>query len=355
MRLNDVELTGSLDISGSISLPRHPDTGSATEETGSIYADTTDNSIKYYDGVNWSVINVSSTQAFNFDYVVVAGGGGGSLGLIDGSNGVAAPGGGAGGVLSGSNILLNVGEILSVTLGAGGLGTLFGTGTALDPERDAQNGNNSTIVANVTNIATAIGGGAAGYRFPPGPGNGGSGGTAMSDSSDAGGSGTAGQGSDGAGWVSTSTSRAGGGGGGQNSVGIPPNNLDGKPGAAGFIEQLTGTFEQIAGGGGGGAINGGTPTSNAYGGGIGGITLNGNGGNGTANTGGGGGGGGGGTNTSNGAGTGGTGGSGGAYIAIPTAAFNSSNLSGTVNVTYTLSINGSNTIVKCLQSLTYTN
>jgi hypothetical protein len=353
MRLNDVELTGSLDISGSINLPRHPDTGSATEETGSIYADTTDDSIKYYDGVNWNTINVTSAVSFNFDYVVVAGGGGGSQGLQDGSQGIAGTGGGAGGVLSGSDTL-NGGDTLTITLGAGGNGGAIGTGTTLNPEFDSANGSNSTIAIGATTIATATGGGKAGYRFSPLAGNGGSGGADTQDSAGGGGSGITGQGTDGAAGGSSQNSRAGGSGGGQSVAGTEPFSANGEAGGAGFIETLTTGSEQIAGGGGGGAIDGGTPTSNAYGGGIGGVTDGGVGGNGTANTGGGGGGGGGG-NSAAANGNGGAGGSGGAYISIPTANFSSTKLSGTEGVDYDLSINGSNTVVRCKQTLTYTN
>ena len=353
MRLNDVELTGSLDISGSITLPRHPDTGSATAATGSIYYDTGASAALFYDGVEWNTIRAEVAGAFDFNYVVVAGGGGGAGSLIDGSQGIAGPGGGAGGVLSGSDTL-DIGEVLTVTLGAGGIGTDIGAGSDTNPETDATNGSNSTLAIDAVTIATAIGGGKAGYRFGPNAGSGGSGGADASDSGGGGGSGTAGQGTDGAAGVGSTTSRAGGSGGGQSVAGASPIDANGRDGGAGFIENLTTGSEQIAGGGSGGAIDTGSPGTNAYGGGTGGVTDGGTGGNGTANTGGGAGGAGGG-NSATGNRQGGQGGSGVAYIAIPTVTFNSDNLSGVEGTDYDLSINGLNTVVRCKSTLTYTN
>ena len=108
---------------------------------------------------------VTSGSKSDIEYLVVAGGGGGSDG---GSTNVGGSGGGAGGFIesyagqvfgsdfSGPKILVNAGDVFTVTVGAGG--TKITSGSAATSA--ANKGVNSSIVGS-TYSAIALGGGSA--------------------------------------------------------------------------------------------------------------------------------------------------------------------------------------------------
>ena len=244
-----------------------------------------------------------SSNPFNLNYCVVAGGGAG--GCSQGG------GGGAGGVKLG-NLYLSTSN--NVSVGIGGTGNV-NTNTA------GGNGFNS-ILGSIT--ATGGGGGGGGNRngsnsSSPGQGGGsGGGGAGMFNSVQGGGTGILGEGNTGGSGFGAATgpeSRAevilGGGGGGANikggkSTSVGNGQITGSAtgdGGAGILTTITGSNVYYGGGGGGGAALNGDVTTFGVGG-IGGggngrvggydDTYGGNGLSGTTNTGGGGGGGGGG-------------------------------------------------------------
>lgn len=163
------------------------------------------------------------------EYLVVAGGGGGT-----GSGPGGGSGGGAGGFLTGAGYDVVRGTTITVTVGAGGPG-----GT----EADGTQGNNS-----VFGYITSIGGGAGGT------GTGGSGGGGSIGSN--GGRPTAGQGY--AGGKGSTTNGLGGGGGGAGGQGwdafthVAPGR---SPGGTGAVSNITGQSVFYAGGGGGSSNN----------------------------------------------------------------------------------------------------
>ena len=228
--------------------------------------------------------DLSLSQGFFVDYLIVGGGGSGAGDL--------GGGGGAGGLLQGTAVpVTNLNY--NVIVGGGGV---YSSGSGGD-------GGNSSW-----NSLTAVGGGGGGYRVAGRPG--GSGGGAGGRSPNAsGGAATSGQGkiggTDVAGNDQRNTGGAGGGGAGAAGSNNTPNVSAGN-GGAGIQSSITGQPEWYAAGGGGGGYNG---VSSA---GTGGSGIGGNGGlsalatDGAANTGSGGGGGGGGGGSV----TGGNGGSG---------------------------------------------
>jgi hypothetical protein len=215
------------------------------------------------------------------EVLVVAGGGGGGVS----SNG--GGGGGAGGLIYNSAYQLTNATAITVTIGAGGVGSVGrGSGT---------NGSNS-----VFGSSTAIGGGRGGGHFNNGgsysPNSGGSGGGGSYLT--AGASATSGQGfAGGSGAFSLGLpdpSDSGGGGGGASEVGYNGQGNSGGGGAGGNGSSFTisGTSTVYAGGGAGATNDMNTRAVGGSGGGGGGGTpASKNGDNGTANTGGGGGGG----------------------------------------------------------------
>jgi hypothetical protein len=230
-------------------------------------------------------------------YLVVAGGGGASAG-----------GGGAGGYLTSTAILSTL-NTYSITVGAGGVGSLYAVVPA--------NGSNSVISGTGLTTITSIGGGGSGGTDTStfNGQNGGSGGGAAGDGRSAsGGTGTSGQGNNG-GSNATANPYPGGGGGGAGAVGGNGSSFTGGSGGVGLTSSISGSSVYYAGGGG---------ASCAYSGGIAGTGGNGGGGNGnatgsgtagTANRGGGGGG----ANNVGASGTGGNGGSGVVIISYTSA------------------------------------
>lgn len=250
------------------------------------------------------------------EYLVVAGGGSGTGGYVDGSGGIGGGGGGAGGfrtsagpsgggALAESPLALSAGVNYAVTVGAGasspGTTGFYAWGIK---------GSDS-----IFHTITSTGGGAGRARLedPPTGVNGGSGSGGISDAaSGAGGNGTNGQGYAGGNGQTGYRAGAGGGGAGQRGFDSVTGSFDGGAGGDGVVSTISGSLVTYAGGGGGGGGN----TSGTRNGGNGGAGGGGRGGNangnsgrtsGSVNTGGGGGAGGAGTSS---AGTSGAGGSG---------------------------------------------
>ena len=185
--------------------------------------------LECWTGSVWEQI---TSLLYNVSYLVVAGGaGGGSTANRDRSGG----GGGAGGMRTGSDTTLTTGELITVTVGAGGTG---GTPGSVNGAAGA-----SSIFKSITSTGGGFGAGESGS---PTGGSGGSGGGGRNSGS--GGSGTSGQGSNGG-----AASIAGGGGGGKSAVGGAGGSNNGGAGGAGEASLITGTSVTYAGGGGGGS------------------------------------------------------------------------------------------------------
>lgn len=216
------------------------------------------------------VVNDSGSDGL-VEYLVVAGGGGGGMDM--------GGGGGGGGVRQGIHTVRS-GEVLSVTVGAGGFGAPGGSERRSDgagPQPGvhqftipATNGGSSTF-----GPYTSTGGGFGGssYRgYSPGiaGGAGGSGGGASGYNDNAGtflgGAGTAGQGSRGG--NSTAAYYSGGGGGAGGRGADSTNRPDGGPG---ILSNILGTDLFWSGGGGGSSYSLGTGGMGGIGGGGGGA------------------------------------------------------------------------------------
>lgn len=267
---------------------------------------------------------------YSADYLVVAGG-------ASGGTGYAGGGGGAGGLLTGTQTLTN-GTTYSFVVGAGGAAQATAASVG-------NNGSNSTALG-----LTAIGGGGGG-KFTGIGNTGGSGGgnggiIALTPAA-----GTSGQGNSGGKGANFSVGAGSGGGGGAGAVGGDSGANDPGPSGSGGIglqSNITGTLTYYAGGGGGGAYYNGGPidqpgAGGTGGGGAGGSGFGGAGVSGTVNTGGGGGG------ASGNAYNSGAGGSGVVIISVPTT-----NYTGTVTGSPTITITGANTVMTFTSSGSYT-
>ena len=229
---------------------------------------------------------------FDVEYLVVAGGGGGG-----GFNSGGPGGGGAGGYRSSVNgensgggasaespLALSSSINYTVTVGAGGAGSLD------DPKTAGDSGSNSVFAT-----VTSTGGGGGGFLTDPAK-TGGSGGGGAGFNGLAGASGTANQGfAGGNGDNGGSGNRGGGGGGGASSVGQNGSGDLGGNGGNGVTSSITGSAVTRGGGGGAGSLSTGPSSGGSGGGGDGGRRDEGSfepnqGKPGTANTGGGGGG-----------------------------------------------------------------
>jgi len=258
------------------------------------------------------------------DFLVVAGGGGASF-----------AGGGAGGFRT-STQSISKGNVITATIGAGGVSAATGTTTA---------GVNSSISGTgLTTITSAGGGFAGGVSGNDGVGGaGGSGGGGGFDY--AGGAGNTPstspvQGYAGGTGYASAPNYGGGGGGGASAVGTNStggSSSGGGNGGTGTASSITGSSVTYAGGGGGGYAG----TGGSGGGGNAATTTPGSGDqDGTANTGGG----------AGGADTGArSGGSGVVILNMPTADY-----SGTTTGSPTITTSGSNTIIKFTGTGTYT-
>jgi hypothetical protein len=252
----------------------------------------------------------TSAPTFSVNYLLVAGGGGGAA--AEGNSGQNG-GAGAGGMLDNLSTTLTEGVTYTITVGAGGAAT--------DKYTVGNNGANSTITGSGFTTITALGGGGGpDYASDGVSGGSGSGG---SESNRSAGQGTSGQGNDGG--VGGGYQVGGSGGGGGKGAAGQAHDA-GRAGGAGATSAITGVV--LAHGGDG------SPPSTYR--------------NGTA----------GGANTGNGAdgagasgseGSGANGGSGVAALKILT-----SNYTGTVTGSPTVSTDGSYTIVKYNSTGTYT-
>ena len=326
MKFQDVDIFGTLRITGSFQVPYGYGTGSYPQNptSGSLFLDTSDEKLYVYEG-QWEVVGAQTPlppEPYNIEYLVVAGGGGG--GKADDTSGAGA-GAGAGGFLSGSFLITPLTEY-TVTVGAGGA-------AGVNFDGDESVGGNDSSVFNLT----AIGGGRGGGRNEPGSGGSGGGGYRNQTPGD----GTIGQGNSGG------TGYDGGGGGGAGTAG---SNGDGANGGNGLTSNITGTITTYAGGGGGGQGGfGGPGTGGSGGGGNGGDNAQGQAGE--VNTGAGGGGGG--TDDIDRAGSGWTGGQGGSGVVI--LRMSTSNYSGDyTGDSVTVTTSGTDTILTYTQSGTYT-
>lgn len=291
-----------------ITLPTYTTATLPTGKFGKMVYDSTDRTIKIFDGSSWVGINNSSVEAeggtisykYGYKYhaflgdntftvtkpglvdlLIVAGGGGGSV--RDGG------GSGAGGVIHRQNYPIEIGSY-SITIGAGGP-TVFGPG-----HEYGSYGFDTTFGS----LFTAVRGGRGGrYTAVGGPGGSGGGNGGNTSFTSAAGAGTLGQGFDG-GWnnLGSSAPFTGGGGGGAGGCGenVYINEIGGDGGIGIELPSFdqwgtnasngtTGTRGWFGGGGGGG----GATTSGAGGIGGGGNGGNPSGVNAIANTGGGGG------------------------------------------------------------------
>ena len=303
----NIDISGSLSISGSLKIPKHASTSDATTATASLYHDTTDNVMKIYTGTEWVVVGEqtagSSVSSTDIEYLLVAGGGAGGNTYSYGVDG--GGGGGAGGLLSSSLASVESGSSFTVTVGAGGSQATNAQGGA---------GVDSSIAGATISTITATGGGGGGGYSTNSGGNGGSGGG--STNAGAAGSGTVGQGNDGYGGGGNAN-----GGGGATQAGGVDQSPNGGQGGSGSLSNITGTSTGYAGGGSGGSDSStSTYTAGGYGGGGSGAAPGASliGGNGTSNTGGGGGGGSANDSYSN----GGAGGSGVAIFAYDSGSVN---------------------------------
>ena len=252
MIYENVELTGSLQVTGSIIVPMGGDSG-RTNITGSLFFNTQSNALEIFtgeSGSDWVDVFGSSSSggggggAVNteVEYLVIAGGGGG------GSYG----GGGAGGYLSGS-ITATSGSSYTITIGAGGAGS----GNNYNDPGNA--GATSSLAGLDITTVEATGGGHGGDNTggsaaerggDGGSGGGGSDGTST-PGSNAGGSGTLGQGNDGGDGAFSDPSYSGGGGGGAGTAGSNASAAVAGAGGNGLASSITGTSITRAGGGGG--------------------------------------------------------------------------------------------------------
>jgi len=332
MIYENVELTGSLDISGSFQVPFGVSGSEPTSpSSGSLFFNTTNERLYVWEG-SWEIVGtqVPPPASADIEYLVVAGGGAG--GGTAGINGNGGGGGGAGGLLSASLSSIESGSSITVTVGAAGAGSTYGAGEGSNSSIASTAGTSFTTV-------TSTGGGGGGQEFDGAagsytktvagePGDGGSGGggctNAGNNSIESAGSGTTGQGNDGGistyGTLGYNSSGGGGGAGaaGQDGPGGGYNNTHGGDGGDGKQSSITGTSTYYAGGGGGGGYYTSPASSGGQGGGANGGAQSSTPPNGTANTGGGGGG----RNNWNNDGGGGSGGSGVVILAYPSSSIN---------------------------------
>ena len=272
-------------------------------------------------------------QPYSADFLVIAGGGGG--GARHGG------GGGAGGYRT-STQTVNPATVITVTVGDGGVGSIYDGTTA-------GQGSNSSISGSGLTTITSTGGGRGGDSGAGGStgGNGGSGGGAGGDSV-SGGSGNTpstapSQGNNGGSAGHGSPNYGAGGGGGAGATGGNGTTTAGGAGGAGTASSITGSSVTRAGGGGGCTYLGGTPGAGGSGGG--GAGSIGAGTAGTVNTGGGGGG----SDRTPSNSNGGAGGKGVVIISVPTASY-----SGTTSGSPTVTTSGTNTIMQFNGSGSYT-
>jgi len=278
------------------------------------------------------------SSEYSVDFLVIAGGGGGSRDNLNGGT-RGAGGGGAGGYRNSYNnetsgagasseasLTFNFATVYTITVGGGGAG-----GTAVTTN-GSQGGTSSIAGSGITTISS-VGGGGGGGHTTTGTQSGNAGGSGGGSSNDYpnGGAGTSGQGYGGGGGSGSPFN--GGGGGGAGAFGSAGTGSSAGNGGSGVSSSITGSAVTRAGGGGGFGGSG-SASGGSGGGGA-------NGGAGTVNTGGGGG------STKN--ANGGAGGSGIVILRMPTAKY-----SGTTTGSPTVTTSGSDTILQFTGSGSYT-
>lgn len=289
MKFQDVDIFGTLNMTGSFQIPYGYGTGSYPQNplSGSLFLDTESDTVVVANDNGWEVVGAQTTPvpSIDIEYLLVAGGGGAAA---DSGGG---PGGGAGGLLSSSLSSVTSGSSFTITIGGGGIG--------YDGSNPSVDGTDSTIAGATISTITAVGGGGAGsfvdtgttYLGHDGGSGGGSGNGNASVSRPNGGSGTVGQGNDGGGALGVAVNNgnnAAGGGGGAGAAGVDAASGAGGNGGDGLQSSITGASTYYAGGGAGGTRGSGTAgTGGQGGGGNANNTTNGTGQDGSANTGGG--------------------------------------------------------------------
>jgi len=272
MRYHDIQITGSLNISGSITIPAVGSNIKPTSPpTGSIFLEVSDSGSNLvvfngsgstgYQQVGVQTVPIAPSTGADIEYLVVAGGGGAGWDLT--------AGGGAGGLLSSSLAAVASGSSITVTVGAGGAGYTSGGVTS------TADGTTSSIASSTgtsfTTVSTVGGGGGSRVATNPGRDGGSGGGCGRGNQGATNpGSGTAGQGNDGG---ADTDSPAGTGGGGAGAAGGTAsgtsNPSTGGNGGDGLASSITGTSVTYAGGGGGGGYYGSAGTGGSGGGGNG--------------------------------------------------------------------------------------
>ena len=206
MKFQDVDIFGTLRITGSFQVPYGYGTGSYPQNptSGSLFLDTSDEKLYVYEG-QWEVVGAQVTppQPYDIEYLVVAGGGG--TGGYDGS--------------------------------------AYQIGNA---------GTDSTIEGATISTITANGGGRGAVWNNNGSQDGGSGGGASGNRSA--GSGTVGQGNNG-GTAPNGLQGGAGGGGGAGQAGSNGTTTKYGDGGDGLASSITGVSTYYAGGGGAGGWN----------------------------------------------------------------------------------------------------
>ena len=265
MRFEDLQVTGSYQVTGSLDLPHGPQAGRPTNVSGSLFYNT-DRGLEVFDGEGWTTGSAGGSgggggggaASSTVDYLVVAGGGAG--GFRTTSKPFYMGGGGAGGFRSGS-ITASSGSSYTITVGAGGAAyagsSTFGNGS---------NGGDSSLAGTDITTVTSTGGGYGSTADHPSAADaavtnqngadGGSGGgaTGWNNNAGTGGSGTTGQGNNGGTGVAGADA-AGAGGGGAGGAGTPNSGTAGRDagnGGAGLQSDITGTNTYYAAGARGG-------------------------------------------------------------------------------------------------------
>ena len=289
----NIELTGSLEISGSFIIPLGGDSDRESSPiTGSLFYNTASRRLETYNGNTWVTQSAGSGGGggggvtFNgeTEYLVVAGGGAG--GFRTTSKPFYMGGGGAGGLLTGS-LTLTSGSTYTVTVGAGGAAyagsSTFGNGSS---------GGDSSVAGTGITTVTSTGGGYGSTIDHPvsdaavsgqdgADGGSGGGATGWDSTASTGGSGTTGQGNDGGDGVAGANAAGAGGGGaggsGTNNSGVA--GRDAGDGGPGVQSDITGTNTYYAAGARGGrGYSGGNGAEGADGTGYRGVANSGDGG-----------------------------------------------------------------------------
>ena len=218
-----------------------------------VYMDATQGWVPINDG---AVAN-ETNQAYDSEYLIIAGGGGGGAGSTPSDHGGA--GGGAGGYrtnFGSTAVELTPGVSYTITVGTGGPAAA----TASTPVAGSD-GTVSSIAGSGLSTVSATGGGGGGSRGAADGGigrTGGSGGGSASYSGtpaagNAGGDGGSPSIPEGFAGGNYASNEGGAGGGGSSVIGTEGTSNDGSAGGAGTANSITGGSVTYAGGGGGGS------------------------------------------------------------------------------------------------------